>query len=162
MKNKKLSTSGNTPEARHDGQEGRSDKFLTSEYRPMIDFFVEGNPVPQGRPRFYRRGNHVGAYDPPKSKAWKATVQSEALRQKCKPLEGALWVVVEFYLKKPKAMKQPTPHTARIDIDNLSKAIFDALNGIAYHDDAQVALLTASKQYADTPGVNIRISKYMG
>ena len=31
---------------------------------------VHGEPVPQGRPRFRRAGDHVIAYDPAKSRAY--------------------------------------------------------------------------------------------
>ena len=34
----------------------------------MIQFYIEGVPVPQGRPKFFRRGSFVGVYDPPASK----------------------------------------------------------------------------------------------
>lgn len=39
------------------------------------------------------------------------------------------------------------------DIDNAAKSILDALNGIAFHDDAQVVQLWAKKLYADEAGV---------
>jgi len=48
----------------------------------MIDFFVYGNPVAQGRPRFARRGNFVATYDPKESKSWKETVKWQAIENK--------------------------------------------------------------------------------
>jgi Holliday junction resolvase RusA-like endonuclease len=38
------------------------------------------------------------------------------------------------------------------DVDNIVKAVLDAINGIAYEDDADVAVLVASKY-------NIRAAK---
>jgi Holliday junction resolvase RusA-like endonuclease len=40
------------------------------------------------------------------------------------------------------------PKTKKPDIDNLTKAILDALNGIAWNDDAQVAQITAKKVWS--------------
>ena len=47
--------------------------------------------------------------------------------------------------------------TTKIDIDNISKAVCDALNKVAYYDDSQIVVLKARKYYADEPGVNITI-----
>ena len=40
-------------------------------------FTILGDPRPQGRPRFYRRGNFVGAYDPKKSREYKQTLAAQ-------------------------------------------------------------------------------------
>jgi Holliday junction resolvase RusA-like endonuclease len=59
-----------------------------------MTFKVFGYPVAQGRPRFYRRGNFVGAYDPATSKDWKNTVKWQAIEimkaENLLPLEGPL------------------------------------------------------------------------
>lgn len=46
---------------------------------------------------------------------------------------------------------------SRPDADNIIKACCDAMNGIVYHDDAQVAMLSAAKMYGDKPGVEISV-----
>ncbi len=43
------------------------------------------------------------------------------------------------------------PH--RPDIDNLSKAVMDALNEVAYTDDSQIVALDAMKIYGPDEGV---------
>jgi Holliday junction resolvase RusA-like endonuclease len=48
------------------------------------------------------------------------------------------------------------------DLDNIAKAICDALNGIAYHDDAQVVDLKVVKYYSDTPCVTVTIEEVTG
>jgi Holliday junction resolvase RusA-like endonuclease len=45
------------------------------------------------------------------------------------------------------------------DLDNIAKAICDALNGIAYHDDAQVVDLKVVKYYSDTPCVTVTVEE---
>lgn len=47
----------------------------------------------------------------------------------------------------------------RPDMDNIIK-ILDALNGIAWIDDAQVVSILARKLYAETPGLDIVIRPY--
>lgn len=45
------------------------------------------------------------------------------------------------------------------DIDNIVKAILDALNGVAYRDDTQVTELHVRKQYSEKPRVEVCIEK---
>lgn len=43
------------------------------------------------------------------------------------------------------------------DLDNVVKAVLDALNGLAWADDKQVVCLTAYKMYASAPGLIVTI-----
>jgi Holliday junction resolvase RusA-like endonuclease len=43
------------------------------------------------------------------------------------------------------------------DLDNVVKAVLDALNGVVYLDDAQVVNLVATKRYATEPRVEVYI-----
>jgi Holliday junction resolvase RusA-like endonuclease len=56
-----------------------------------------------------------------------------------------------FYFERPKShtkkQRQSDWHTGKADIDNLQKLVFDALNGIAYDDDKQIAFVTACKRW---------------
>ena len=123
-----------------------------------IEFTVYGSPVPQGRPKFYRRGGHVGVYDPVKSKDWKSEVRWQAIENKVKILEGPLIMNLYFYLPRPKSLpKKVLHHTKKPDVDNLVKAIKDALRDICYHDDSQITQLFASKEYGTEPRVEINI-----
>lgn len=42
-------------------------------------------------------------------------------------------------------------------MDNGAKAILDAMNGIVYEDDAQVAGLIVQKFYAEKDEINIKV-----
>lgn len=48
--------------------------------------------------------------------------------------------------------------TRKPDFDNIGKIICDALNGIAYRDDAQIVDALVRKFYSDTPRVIVEIS----
>ena len=45
------------------------------------------------------------------------------------------------------------------DLDNIAKSILDALNTLAYEDDAQVTLLMISKRYGADPYATVRIEE---
>ena len=47
--------------------------------------------------------------------------------------------------------------TRKPDFDNIGKVICDALNGIAYRDDAQIVDALVRKFYSDTPRVIVEI-----
>lgn len=47
--------------------------------------------------------------------------------------------------------------TKKPDCDNVLKIICDALNGIAYRDDAQIVKVQLAKEYADEPRTDVRL-----
>ena len=93
----------------------------------MIRLVVYGNAKSKARPR---RGKYGNFYTPVKTKDWEATVRLQVKAQmgSQKPLEGKLHVTIKFYMRRK----------GRQDIDNMSKAIFDALNGVLWGDDSQI------------------------
>ena len=125
-----------------------------------IQYRIDHDPVAQGRPRF-AKGR---AYDPPRSKAYKELVKLVSRKYFPEPLEGPIEIAMFFDIKIPKSWpawkkqeKLRTYHSSKPDIDNLSKAILDALNGIAYKDDSQVAQWVARKCWSECPGTFIRV-----
>lgn len=139
-----------------------------SEHQNQVAFFIEGKPEPQGRGRAstYHTGpkRKITVRDPDKSRQWKKDVAILAKDMCISPLEGPLRVVMTFYMPRPKSLpKKVVWHVKKPDADNLSKAIGDALNGIAYNDDSQIVRLTAHKQYAtDKVGVHVSIESLEG
>lgn len=126
----------------------------------MITFTVYGSPVPQGRPRFFRRGNHVGTYDPAKSKDWKSEVKWQAIERGAKIQDGPLSLSLRFILLRPKSLpKKVQHHVKKPDLDNLVKGVKDGLKGICFKDDSQVVILVASKHYGETPCVEVKIQE---
>lgn len=91
-----------------------------------ISFTIPGQPIPKGRPRI-GRGGHV--FTPKRTTQFEDRVKLFAAIARVAPLSGPLYVDTAFYLKDSR----------RMDGDNLQKAVLDALNGIAYVDDSQVA-----------------------
>ena len=85
-----------------------------------------------------------------------------------KKLKGALRMDVIAYHSIPKSTSKKNRqdmltgkmlHTKRGDVDNIFKIIADALNGIAYDDDGQIAEAYIKKMYSDNPRVEVTIQE---
>lgn len=131
----------------------------------MIEFTVKGLPVAKGRPRVTR----YGTYTPRKTKDYEKLVQYSFKNQyKGQALQGALKIRIDFYMYIPKNTskkrrklkndKEILP-TKRPDFDNLTKSMTDALNGLAFEDDNQIAEAHIYKYYSDEPRAVVKIEK---
>lgn len=99
--------------------------------------------------------------------AYRKAIQKAALDQIGAPkIEDPLFVHVRLVYRYPKSWSQKkrlaaanSYRTARPDIDNLQKAVFDALNGIAWVDDSQIVSVHAEKMYGEKDTIQIKICK---
>ena len=126
-----------------------------------IKLVIFGEPVPQGRPKFARIGNHVHAYDPQKSKDYKQLVRFWITQQLkkidgWKPLENALCVDITFWLSIPiswnkrkriEAANGLIRPVSRNDIDNLYKCVTDGATGLLWVDDGIITDAHIRKRY---------------
>jgi len=89
----------------------------------------------------------------------------EQLQGRPKPLfdQGTpVQVSMVFLYKQLKSAPGRVWKTSSPDVDKLARAAGDALSGIAYYDDAQVADLRATKRHArieERPGVHILVKQ---
>lgn len=137
-----------------------------------LTFVVFGVAQPQGSAKaFMPRGARfpVVTSDNPQVKGWRqlvAQAASAALNGSGQLTEGAVRVVAEFYLPRPKSLAKKTlAHMTRPDVDKLARAISDALTGVVWRDDSQVVQLKVSKFYAapgDSPRAVIAVSPISG
>ena len=128
-----------------------------------MDFFIPGIPVPQGRPRFARKGKFVSVYTDQKTRTWREYVTVMAREHRPEfPLEGALTITLKFKMPRPKSLpKKVIHHIKRPDLDNLAKAVIDSLGDAkVFKKDSQFAAKKMSKVYSCNPGVHIEILKY--
>ena len=118
-----------------------------------LHLWVAGTPKAQPRVRAFRRGRHASVYTPDSADAWKAAVRAAVLEKTSGAtlFAGPVSLRLEFVLQRPKRLRGLcVPHASKPDIDNLAKAVMDAMGDCdVWADDAQVAELHASKQYAD-------------
>lgn len=136
----------------------------------LIDIRIPGEPCAQGRPRFARRGKFMSAYDPPKSRNWKATAQQhmvDAMKRR-RPLEGPLSCEIVATFTCPRShWRKRTPQPVRLhwktpDIENVAKAVLDAATGVLWLDDAQVARLLVVKlvgAQGAAPGLRFQVEQ---
>lgn len=101
----------------------------------------------------------------PKQSLHKVQIQTVMRRGfKGRPIEGALHVSLIFTIRRPKSVslkKRPLP-VVKCDLDNLSKIILDAGNGIVWKDDAQIVTLEASKVYGDAGSIWLQYKEVGG
>lgn len=135
-------------------------------------FFVRGEPVAKGRPKFTTRGGFVRAITPEKTANYETLVKL-SFQEQCPeavpfPKDKPLYVSIAAHFRIPKSASRKKaeamrnhdiPPTKKPDCDNIAKIICDALNGIAYYDDSQIAKLEVSKFYGDEPGVYVWIEE---
>lgn len=118
-------------------------------------FTVPGKPTGKGRPRATIRGGHAAMYTPAKTASYenKVALSYVANNPNAKPFAAVVAlqvsIVATFAIPKSWSKKRKAEamwHTGKPDADNLIKCL-DALNGVAWHDDSQVAFVSCSKRY---------------
>lgn len=141
-------------------------RVLKDGYR-QLSIYIYTEPVGKGRPRFTRNGR---TYTPVKTR------ESERFIKRCveeciAELDGFNLITsamaIQYYAfmpmpkswsKNKKASMDREPHTSRPDVDNLAKLALDALNGVAYKDDALIYRMESVKIYTlDDPFIFIEI-----
>lgn len=135
-----------------------------------IHFEVIGDPKAQKRHRTVSIGGKARQYDPDAAKK-KGLLQIVQEHAPVEPWLGPLHADVVFIFTRPKSHFRtgknshilrddaPTYHTSRNDIDNLCKMVFDAINGVFFKDDGQIASLVALKVYGPQPKTVVTIQK---
>jgi Holliday junction resolvase RusA-like endonuclease len=115
----------------------------------VYSVFVEGEPTAQPRPRKGRYGNF---YNPGTADGWKEAVQAAFLADRKPVIQGPVRLRVNFFFYRSTLLSgEAVPHTAKPDIDNLKKAVMDALTEIQiWKDDSQVYADPGEKYW--TPG----------
>lgn len=133
-----------------------------------IVFTVPGQPQGKGRPRVGKIGGHARMFTPAKTVAYEGLIaHAGQLAMGGRALiEGPVSVVIDMRCqipgswsksKKAKALTGEIRPTTKPDQDNVIKAIFDGLNGVAWKDDVQVVEIASSKRYSPMPGVYVEI-----
>lgn len=125
-----------------------------------VHFVMHQNPVAWQRAGI-SRGHH---YTQRETRAWEEAVAMHgkvAMRGRT-PFTGPVELLVVFHLpipsswaawKREAAIRGQVVPTTKPDFDNLAKGVSDALNGIAWDDDAQVVDAFTRKRYDALPCV---------
>ena len=136
----------------------------------MIAFTIPGAPQGKARARTCRNGH---TYTPGNTVLYENLVKTEFLRQCGRGQRirsddtrraismqiTAVYPVPASYSKRDKAaaLAGDLLPTKKPDADNVAKVIADALNGLAYDDDAQITDLLVLKRYGEDPEVRVKL-----
>jgi Holliday junction resolvase RusA-like endonuclease len=131
----------------------------------IIKFTIPGPP--QGKAR--ARTGKGFAYTPENTVLYENLIKAMYLKEHCMRVDN-LDIPLEMHIKayckisKSASLKKyadmhrgATRPTKKPDWDNIGKVVSDALNGIAYHDDAQIVRAIVEKWYSDEPRVEVEI-----
>ena len=131
-----------------------------------LRLFVPGTPVPQGSKTGFVVGKRAVVTDANAKalKPWRALVKAaavEALHGREPLVNEPLVVSLEFRFVRPKSVRRELPHV-KPDIDKLTRSVLDSLTDAGvWGDDGQVTKTAAEKVYASSPGVLVRVGRYI-
>ena len=136
-----------------------------------IYFVVLGPPQGKGRPKASSRGGFVRMYTPAATRQYEEKIAWSAV------LARADWPVLETPISLRVVAHHPIPISwskrkqqqalqgdlvpGKPDLDNVAKAVLDALNGVIYLDDKQVVRLVAEKKYSFDPRVEVYVHEVL-
>ena len=142
----------------------------------MIEFTIPGEPRGKSRPRVVRLKNGAStSYTPDKTVAYEEMARQRFRQQWPSgelpfPDKTPVCVMITACFSIPKSASKKVrasmidgriSPTKKPDVDNVIKIVLDALNGFAWHDDAQVVLLQVTKEYTEhEPFVRVQVTEY--
>ena len=140
---------------------------MINERLTNVHLTIPGEPRGKERPRYSNKSKTM--YTPTETKNYEKLIAitykaayGNLRFSKGEPLEICIWAYFSIpasdststRLKKLREIIRPTK---KPDWDNIGKIVADALNGIAYHDDAQIVDAVTRKFYSETPRLEIVI-----
>lgn len=147
--------------------------------KKIVELVILGEPVGKERPRYSQYNGFVRTYTPQKTINYESLIVHEynqkygkLMFDRDEPIKAT--INAYFGLTKSDFGKKGLNKSGRekisqsfatihIDLDNVLKSVFDALNSICYYDDKQIAQVLGTKYYTiDTPRVEIRLESLKG
>jgi len=134
-----------------------------------ITLTIPGEPKGKQRPRFFKKGKFQGTYTPKKTINYEAYIK-ELFAIKYPnfiPLDSALTIHIWAGLLIPKSTSKKKEGMMKMgiikptkapDVDNLLKAVLDALEKLAYKNDSQIVRAVIDKDYSERPRLEMTIS----
>ena len=134
----------------------------------MIIFSIPGEPVAKARARATMIAGKARMYTPGKTASyeWKAAYLAKQAMGLLEPVTGPVALTIHAVFAHPAGwskkrtaanLAKPEPVVKKPDWDNVGKIVSDALNGVCWKDDSQVARATVTKVYGEVPGVLVTV-----
>lgn len=139
------------------------------EPKAKVAFTILGEPLGKGRPHFSTAGGFARAITPERTVNYETLVKMEYQAQCAGYMfdrSDALGMRITAFKPIPKStskrkrvlMEERLMRPGKKpDWDNIGKIICDALNKVAFHDDAQIVDGRVVKVYSDQPRVIVEI-----
>lgn len=141
-----------------------------------VIFHVPGKPQGKARARtvYNKNLNHSVSYTPDNNLLYENLIKTMYIQHAKgvrfdKEVPVKLSIVARFLPPKSTSKKKQQQMLSgevlplkKPDMDNIVKVVADALNGVAYHDDTQIASVTAKKVYSAVEGLDIIVGEYAG
>lgn len=148
----------------------------------LVEISILGEPKGKQRPKARNAGKFIQIYTPKQTTSYESRVVYEYKMKydgMAFDINSELKATVKAYFQIPKShyrfhkktntldldgsgtmMKQGLVRPKKApDTDNIAKICLDALNGIAYPDDAQIVELNVQKWYSEEPRVEVMIEE---
>ncbi|MDR0905803.1 MAG: RusA family crossover junction endodeoxyribonuclease [Oscillospiraceae bacterium] len=130
-----------------------------------IEFDVPGQPFGKQRPRF---AGH--AYTPPETVAYEEKIKWAFRAAHGKQFDKGIPLTLQIFagypipksvskVRREAMIRDEAMPIVKPDLDNVLKIVADALNKLAYADDAQVCEMYVRKYYAEVPKLHIVIEE---
>jgi len=136
-----------------------------------IYFVIPGQPQGKGRPRASSRGGFVRMYTPATTLAYETQIARLAghAMSDMPVLDTPMSLRVVAHHAIPVSWSKKKKQLAlagdvipgKPDLDNVAKAVLDAMNGVVYTDDKQVIRLVAEKKYSFDPRVEVYVHEVL-
>ena len=119
---------------------------------------IPGEPMGKERPRTFMQHGMVLTYTPDKTRNYETLTRTIFKKKYGKELfpsrEKPISVKITAVFQLPKRSKYEFP-VKKPDADNIAKIVCDALNGLAWYDDAQITSLSVTKEWGADPMVKV-------
>jgi Holliday junction resolvase RusA-like endonuclease len=134
----------------------------------MTKITIYGKPQGKGRPRFARQGKYVRTYTPEKTRKYEEKIKDAYLLTKAKKIDkNPIKMKITAYFKPAESLSKRKKENLILnrwcdkkpDLDNIAKAVCDALNKIAYEDDSQITFMMLSKEYSEEDKIEVEIER---
>jgi Holliday junction resolvase RusA-like endonuclease len=136
----------------------------------MTTFSVDVTPVPKGRARYVRRGNHITSYTPEKTRTYETLIKEAGVQAmgSSEPLETPVTLYLYIRMPIPKSYSKKRIEAClngseqpikKPDASNILKSVEDGLNGVIYKDDSQIINIHVTKVYSTQAGVDICVKE---
>lgn len=111
---------------------------------------IYGVPIGKARARTVRLPNGmISSYTPKKTRRWEESIAFQATQTRPDQLlDGPLACQIVFWLPRPQSRPKRDRYPDRKpDLDNLAKAVLDALEGVVYTQDSRIVTKVLHKRY---------------